>query len=493
MKQQTSIHQTTHLSPQQILVAKMVEATDEELDKIILAETEKNVALDLTDGEPLSDADGDVDTVSETYTEEIEEGEVSDTDPLTDSPFCVYEDDEPTPSSEASDSNPYARVVNSRNDQNYRDELLLQIDELELSEEDDYLARYIIESLDDNGYLSRAIPDLVDDLAFNQMHETTEEEVERVLLDIVQTLDPSGIGARDVRECLLLQLQELKASPATRHAFEIIDKYFTDFSSHHYERICQRMGITSRQIIEATRVITHLSPYPGGTSSSSDQSEVRASHVKPDFSIHNVEGELEVRLCKTRAHGVRISQDYLEMLESIQKSGSKSEDSRKGMAMIRESIESGKEFIEALDLRRNTLKTVISVIALMQKEYFLGGGNPSDLRPMVLKDVADRVGYDISTISRVGNSKFIETDFGIIPVKDLFTSAIQTGEGESISNTALQEALRDLIESEDKRNPLSDDALSEQLKQSGFIVARRTVAKYRELLKYPTARLRRKV
>jgi len=491
MKQTAVQRQTTRLAPQQILIAKMVEATDEELDKIILAEAEKNVALELTEGESSFDVDSDA--PADDYQEGESGSDKEREDPLTDSPFCVYDDDEPSPSSDASADNPYSGIDNSRNDQSFRDELLSQIDEMELENEDTFLARYIVESLDDNGYLNRSISELVDDLAFNQMYETTEEEVERVLIDVVQSLEPAGIGARDVRECLLLQLQELKATPATGHAYDIIDRYFEDFSAHRYERVCQRMDITAGQMAAATRVITHLSPYPGGNTATSDQSEVRASHIKPDFSIHNVEGELEVRLCNGRTHGIRISPDYQEMLERIQQSGSKSEDSRKGLTMIRESIASGNQFIDSLEQRRQTLTAVIRVLATMQKDYFMGGGNPSDLRPMVLKDVAERAGYDISTISRVSNSKFIETDFGVIPVKDLFSSAIQTGDGECISNTAVQEALRELIDSEDKHNPLSDDALSELLKAKGFPVARRTVAKYREMLKFPTARLRREV
>lgn len=474
------------------MVAKMVEATDEELDKLIVAETEKNVALELTEGDASGDAD--YEAPADDYSapgEESAEGES--VDPLTDSPFCVYDDDEPVSNSGTSADDPYSGYENSRNDQSFRDELLTQINEMELSDEDGYLARFLIESLDDNGYLNRTIAELVDDLAFTQMHETTEEELERVLVDIVQSLEPTGIGARDVRECLLLQLQEMRATPASRLAFEILDKNFNDFSSHRIEKLCQQLNITERQLAEATRVITHLSPYPGGNSSTTDQSEVRASHIKPDFSIHNVDGELEVRLCASRTHGVRISPDYQEMLERIQQSESKSEDSKKGLAMIREGIASGNQFIEALEQRRQTLTAVIRVLAQMQRDYFLGGGNPADLRPMVLKDVSERAGYDISTISRVSNSKYIETDFGVIAVKDLFSAAIQTGDGESISNTAVQEALRELIEAEDRRCPLTDDALSELLKNQGFPVARRTVAKYRELLKYPTARLRRTI
>lgn len=492
MKQTTVFRQTTHLAPQQIMVAKMVEATDEELDKLIVAETEKNVALELTEGDASSDADYETSSDDYSADEEGSGDDVEQVDPLTDSPFCVYDDDEPTQSS-SSANNPYFGYENSRNDQSFRDELLSQIDELELPEEDDYLARYIVESLDDNGYLSRQIPELVEDLAFTQMYDTTEEKMERVLVDVVQSLEPAGIGARNLRECLLLQLQEKKATSASELAYDILDQAFEDFSYHRIEHLCKRFSISSQQLAEATRVITHLSPFPGGNSVTSDQADVRASHIKPAFSIHNVEGELEVRLYNSLTHGVRISPDYQEMLERIQQSGNKSEDSMKGLTMIRESIAQGNQFIDAIEQRRQTLSTVIHVLAQMQHDYFMGGGNSSDLRPMVLKDVAERAGYDISTISRVSNSKYIETDFGIIAVKDLFTSAIQTGDGETISQTAVQDALRELIDAEDKRNPLSDDALSELLKSKGFPVARRTVAKYRELLKYPTARLRREV
>ena len=507
MKQVSTIRQTTHLAPQQILIAKMVQATSDELEQLITAETEKNLALEVVDGpyaeseyEPgANESSGD----DREYSEEVEDrrDEDSGTDMEQDTGSegskqddeitMISEDDEPG-SVMSTDDSAYSPLLNYRSSQTFREELNDQLNEMELSEEENLLARFLVESLDDNGYLTRSLSDLVDDLALTQMYDTTEAELERVLTEVVQSLEPAGIGARNLRECLLLQLQEKKSTPAVQLAYGIVDKAFEDLSAKRYERMCSRFNVTPRQLSEAQRIIAHLDPKPGGQGASTDLADIRASHIKPDFSIHNEDGELVVSLNDAHVPKVRISDDYQIMLERIQQSSSKSEDNKQGLSMIKESIASGNQFIEALKQRRETLSKVIQVIAIMQRDYFLSGGNSDDLRPMVLQDVADRSGYDVSTISRVSNSKYIDTDFGIIPVKDLFSTAIQTEEG-AISNVAVQEALRNLIENEDKHNPLSDDALSEQLKAKGYPVARRTVAKYREQLNFPTARLRREV
>lgn len=495
MKQETSIRQTTRLAPQQIMVAKMVQSTNEELENLIVAETEKNLALELM--APSSTDDGvdcsvEGDDFKDDYSDSEEEtAEKPETDDYSESSFMSFDDDEPVINTMAADNSDYSPCANYRSDRSFREELLSQLDEMQLSEEDLYLSQYLVDSLDDRGYLPRSIVELVDDLAFTQGYETTADKLEQVLMDVVQSLDPIGIGARNLQECLKLQLQEKKSTPVVQLAYRIVDESFENLSAHRVERLCAQFEVTTQQLAEAQNVIAHLNPSPGGQSSSVGQMEVRASHIKPDFSIHNEDGELDIRMNDSRIPSVRISPDYMLMQERIQQTGRKSEDNKQGLQMIRESIISGRQFIEAIQQRKETLSRVIRVIAQLQHNYFLNGGAPEDLRPMGLQEVADRSGYDVSTISRVSNSKFIETDFGIIPIKDLFTTGIQTEDGNTISNVEVQEALRSLIESENKRAPLSDDALAAALNQQGFPVARRTVTKYREQLKFPTARLRR--
>ncbi|MCR5394580.1 MAG: RNA polymerase factor sigma-54 [Bacteroidales bacterium] len=500
MKQVTTIRQVAHLAPQQILIAKMVQATSDELEQLITAETEKNLALEIEDGAmsagnaEVEEADTDSRDIdqSDAPSDEDIEGELSPSDDAKDDSYAMWDDDGESQPAVSADNAAYSPLLNYKSGTTFREELLEQLNEMELSEEDAFLARFLVDSLDDNGYLTRSLTDLVDDLAFTQMHDTTEDNLQRVLTEVVQMLEPTGIGARNLRECLLLQLQEKKATPAVQLAYDIVDQAFEDLSARRFERMCTRFNVSTRQLSEAQRIISHLDPKPGGQSATADLVDIRASHIKPDFSIHAEDGELVVSVNDAHIPTVRISPDYQIMMERIQQSASKSEDSRQGLSMIRESITSGNQFIDALRQRRETLSRVIRVIAQMQSSYFLSGGNLDELRPMVLQEVADRSGYDVSTISRVSNSKYIETDFGIIPVKDLFSTAIQTESG-SISNVAVQEALRELIEHEDKRAPLSDDALSEQLKAKGYPVARRTVAKYREQLNFPSARLRREV
>lgn len=521
MAQSTSqvVNQTTRLSPQQLLVSKMVQATNEELDKLIVDEAERNLALELTDSrlaerpepEGQEGAD-DMDGYRDTETGGAENGEASDAsddyyaddddtressqETLGDYTDSYYEfNDGEVPSAQnrsADDDGDFSPLNNYRGDKTFREDLLQQVEEMELNAEDLYLARYLVNALDDSGYLTRSLDDLADDLAFTQMHDTTPAELERVLTDVIQSLEPAGIGARNLRECLLLQLEEKKATKDVQLAYDIIDKAFDDFTARRIEKLCSRFKVTEEALSQAQRVICHLNPKPGGLDAAQDAIGTKASHVKPDFSIHNEDGQLEVSIIESGV-GVRISPDYLLMQERIRSQKTKSEDSRQGLALINEGIAQANAFISALTIRRETLSRVISAIAQLQQDYFLHGGNSEDLRPMILQDVADRSGYDISTVSRVSNSKYIETDFGVIAVKDLFTTAIKTAQGDAVSNQAVMETLRELISAEDKRNPLSDDALAALLSDKGFPIARRTVAKYREQLGFPVARLRRNV
>ena len=389
MKQTATIRQTTHLAPQQILVAKMVQATSDELEQLIMAETEKNLALEVTEGmgdSSVEDDYGDKDLEADDALSAQDAGDGSDEEDALDAETMTdnsskedaisLNDDEDDGSSPLSaDNASYSPLLNYANDATFQEELLDQLGEMELSDDELFLARFLVNSLDDSGYLTRSLPELVDDLAFTQMYETTEEALERVLVDVVQSLEPTGIGARNLQECLLLQLQEMKGSPAVQLAYDIVSKAFDDLSARRLERLCQRFKVTTKQLADAQRIIAHLDPKPGGQSASSNLTEARASHVKPDFSIHNDNGALEVTLNDYQIPSVRISPDYQIILERIQQSGSQSEDSKQGLSMIKESISSGNQFIDALRQRRETLSKVITVIAQMQSNYFLSGGN----------------------------------------------------------------------------------------------------------------------
>ncbi|MBQ0056699.1 MAG: RNA polymerase factor sigma-54 [Bacteroidales bacterium] len=491
--------QTQHLAPQQVMIAKMIQATNAELMQLITAETEKNLALEVGDCFVRSDDDN----APADYDDQVTDADVPDRDPDTDDrirddekDFFPNDDDyddydiDRNPNISADDKDTHT-LSNFRSDVSFREDLHTQLSVMELSDEDRYLANYIVDSLDENGYLSRPLSGVCDDLAFTQMHDTTEDELERVLVDVVQMLEPAGIGARNLRECLLLQLLDERSSDATMLAYDIVDRSFDDLLQHRYERLYQKHQATSAQLSAAKRIISRLNPKPGGQDPDANTAETRAEHIKADFSIHAEDGQLVVTVNDDRVPVVRISEDYQLMQERIQNEGAKSEDARNGLAMIRESINSGNTFIEALRQRHETLLRVIRELAVMQRDYFLSGGSVSDLKPMVLQEVADRTGYDVSTISRVSNSKYIDTDFGIIAVKDLFSTKIQTQDGNSISNREVQERLASMVDSEDKRSPLSDDALSKLLAEQGYPIARRTVASYREQLGIPSARMRR--
>lgn len=506
----TSQKQTIRFAPQQALVARIIQSTNEELESLIVAETEKNLVLELEDrpqgdyeeGEDsgaMSDYAGETEASDETddgsLSEEAYRSESGDID------FFDYDDDSPSDrvglSRDSDSDTSWSPLANYATDTTSVEDLHRQIDECDITPDEQFIAHYLINSLDDNGYLRPSIREICDDLALSQQYDTTEETVERVLVDVVQSLDPPGIGARDLRECMLLQLQEKSASPEATLAYEIVRRCYDDLIKKGFDRIRNTLGITERQLSGAIRVIEHITPKPGGMKAGGDRMESRAAQIKPDFAIHSQDGELYVQLLDGYLPAVRINAEYSEMFTTlqsqVQKEHTRTSKNREAATFLRENLVSADLFLDALRQRRQTLSRVIKVIAALQRDYFLSGGVPEKLRPMVLQDVSEKSGYDISTISRVSNSKYIDTDFGIIAVSSLFTAAVATKQGDLISNEAIKQTLKQLIDEEDKRNPLADDALSEMLDKKGMSVARRTVAKYREQLGYPVARLRKQI
>lgn len=363
---------------------------------------------------------------------------------------------------------------------------------LDIDDDETFLANYIIESLEDDGYLRRPLYELVDDLEWHQNYDTTEEQLQHVLVDVIQAnLEPAGIGARDLRECLLLQLLDKKSTDAVLKAYKVVDEAFDDFSARRLDKIKARFDFSDRDISDIQKIVHHLNPKPGGVTSSTDTIATKASHVRPDFIVTNEDGTLVVSLCDCRVPAVRISPDYNEMLQRIMQEKSNREDVLKGKAMIEEGIRSANMFINALIQRRQTLLAVMRVIVNIQREYFISG-KIETLQPMTLKNVSELSGYDISTISRVSNSRFVQTDFGTFSIKELFTTGIASDTGApAVSNAAVKNALKELVDNEDKHHPLNDDELVKQLGEMGYTIARRTVVKYRDALGISKANLRK--
>lgn len=496
-----------------MLLSKMVESTSDDLLQLINEEVEKNFTLEAedsrersldgsSDGDDLrsdSSAADDTGSSDETSDEPLRQDSAKDEDA-----FFEYDDDSPSDrighTSPDEDFNPGSAAVS---EESFREDLKDQIAVLDITDEERYLANYIIDSIEDDGYLHRPLSELVDDLEFTQNHPTTEEDLEAVLVEIVQEeLEPSGIGARNLRECLMLQLLDRKATPATRLAYAIVDQSFDDLTLKHYDRLQEGFGVDRYTLVDAIRVIRRLNPKPGNMKSSGSKStETRVTQVRPDFIVRNEDGTLVVTLNDGHLPEVRISADQEQLLNELQQKLQKSEGSahagvveeeRQAVHLLRENIKSGSLFIDALRQRRITLIEVMKTIVNMQRAYFLTG-QVETLRPMVLQDVADKCGYDISTISRVSNSKYVDTDFGIISVKELFTTAISDADDNLVSNVAVMETLREVIQQEDKHAPLTDEKLAAIMKEKGYPIARRTVMKYREKLGFPVARMRKEL
>lgn len=483
----------------------MIESSDMELEQMIRKELSENVAIELSDpsnGPDTPDVDASAnDGPDDGYDEGRSEAAASADGALSDDErgdkveIERDDDDVVNTSSEQSDADSDGPDIFERtvNEQTFREDLKQQIDMLSISREERFLAHYLIDCLEDDGYLRRPLYELVDDLEFTQHHPTTEEDLEAVLVEIVQEeLEPTGIGARDLRECLLLQAQELKATPANRLAYMVLDKEFDELAARHYDTIMEHFGITNHRVwADVMRAIRHLNPKPGNmqpvTAKSAESIQER---IRPDFFVRNEDGHLVVTLNDGMLPQVRVSADEQQNLDTLQSAvDAKAKDAasvqkRDGIKFLRESIQRAQDFIECLEQRRHTMLTVMEVVVKMQRAYFLTG-QVETLRPMTLEDIERQCEYDKSTVSRVTSGRYVDTEWGVIPLRDLFTNAV----GET-TQTAVVEALRQIIEGENKRAPFTDDALVVELEKQGYKIARRTVLKYRTILGYGSARER---
>ena len=476
------------LSPQQILLMKLLQIPTMELSSRIKEEIEENPALEEDFNDTDTDTDADTDTDYETDTES------DDYDPLSDFDDYMQDDDDDEAAYKLRTNN-YSRddehyEAPISNEESFQDLLIQQLGYRNLDERKYKIGTYIIGNLDDSGYLSRPITGIMDDLLFTQNLDVTEDEVTEVL-HVIQDFDPAGIGATNLQECLLIQLHRLEEDNEEDIDYSlpimIIEQYYNEFTKKHYDKIIKKVGVSERQFRAALKEILKLNPKPGGATGNSH----RSNYVVPDFTIYNNCGELELTLNSRNAPELRVNKDYTDMLSDFAKQKNNKEN-KEAITFVKNKIDSAKWFIEAIRQRQNTLYITMEAIMNYQKEYFLTG-DETKLRPMILKDISEKVGLDISTISRVANSKYVQTAYGTFPLKSFFSESLTNDEGEEVSTREIKKILMDCIEQEDKSKPLTDDVLAQILKGKGYNIARRTIAKYREQLDIPVARLRREL
>lgn len=473
------------LSPAQIMVIKLLEVPTIELEERILRELEENPALEEGKDE-LSDASEDR---SEADFDENNKENESDFD-LDD---YINEDDIPD----------YKLIANNRSlddkhenipfsaGKTFHEHLTEQVGLLNLDERQKKLVKYIIGNIDDEGYLRRDAESMVDDLVFQVGETVTDEEMEE-LIGVVQTMEPAGIGARDLRECLLLQLARKETTPTIDLAQKILEDLFEEFSRKHYDKIMRSQDIDEETLKEALDEIVRLNPKPGNALGGS-MLEKTLSIIVPDFHIENDAGTLTVHLNNSNIPDLRINSTYSNMFADYAANKSNQTSEKKdALIFVKQKIDSARWFIDAIKQRQMTLLTTMNAIVNYQHDFFIEG-DEMFLRPMVLKDIAEITGYDISTISRVSNSKYVQTEHGVFPVKYFFSEAMTNKSGKEISTREIKKVMQEIIADEDKRNPINDDKLVEALKKKGYVIARRTAAKYREQLNIPVARLRKEI
>ena len=383
------------------------------------------------------------------------------------------------------------RPVNITEGRSLQEYLCEQLSFRNLQEQEMMVAEFLVGSIDEDGYLRRDMGSISDDVAFSLGIEVSSEELER-LLGIIHQLEPAGIGARNLQECLLLQMNQRRIdTPAKRLAHKILNSYFDEFVKKHYEKLISRLNVSEEAFRDAIEEIKHLSPKPGNLYS--DGGTDAAPYIIPDFNIDYHDGQFELTLNSYNIPEIKINRRYVDMIrDMVSAEGAISESNREAVQFVKSKIDSAKWFISAIKQRHDTLMRTMQEILNFQKEYFKDG-DKSKLRPMILKDIADRTGLDVSTISRVVNSKYAQTHFGIILLKSLFSEAMQTESGDTVSSYEIKNILQKCIDEEDKRHPLTDETLMNILNAKGYCIARRTVAKYREMLDIPVARLRKQI
>jgi RNA polymerase sigma-54 factor len=488
LKQFLNLKLSQKLSPQQIQLMKLIQLPTQAFEQRLLEEMNENPALETGKEE---DDNYEKDEFEDEQFDDYDESEADRVD-AEDINIDEYLNNDDTPDYKTQVSNysdddddrdtPFAAAVS------FHQDLINQLNTFILSDEERDIAEFLVGSIDDMGYIRRSISDMVDDMAFTQGLYTTEKQVENIL-HVIHELEPTGVGARDLQECLLLQLKHKTPTESVDLATSIIENQFDSFARKHYDKLIQKLGISNEQLKKAIHEIERLNPKPGGSFAGNTKI---TENVVPDFAIRITEGELELTLNGRNAPSLHVSKEYQDMMQTYKDSREKSSSQKDAVQFIKQKLDSAKWFIDAIKQRQDTLFVTMNAIMHYQQDYFLEG-DETRIKPMILKDIADMVGLDISTVSRVANSKYVETPYGTKLIKEFFSEAMKNDQGEDVSTLEIKKILKNTIEEEDKKKPLPDDLLAEILKEKGYPIARRTIAKYREQLEIPVARMRKKI
>lgn len=484
LKQYLQFKLSQKLSPQQIQLMKLIQLPTQAFEQRLKQELEENPALERGKEEPENiDDEFEDDYEAEDDNETINADDINIDDYLSDDETPDYRTKANNYSADDQDKSvPYAAGIS------FNQYLLSQLNTSYLNDEEWTIAEFLVGSIDESGYIRRPIADILDDLAFTQNTYTDEETIKKVL-KVVHELDPPGVGARSLEECLIIQLKRKEATPNIILAIAILEKSFEQFTKKHYKKLLQKHGISKDELKDAISEIEKLNPKPGGSYAGNNRI---VEHVVPDFSIRIVEGELELSLNGRNAPELHVSREYNNMLKGYKDSKEKSKSQKDTIMFIKQKLDAAKWFIDAIRQRQQTLFITMNSIMHYQKEYFLTG-DERNLRPMILKDIADEIDMDVSTVSRVANSKYVDTPYGTRLIKDYFSESMKNDQGEDVSTKEIKKILETVIREEEKKKPLTDDKLASILKKKGYPIARRTVAKYREQLDIPVARLRKQI
>jgi RNA polymerase sigma-54 factor len=484
LKQSLQYKLLQKLSPQQIQLMKLIQLPTQAFEECLKQEIEENPALDTGKEESDSFEDDMSNEYDDTGTEKIDAEDINIDEYLSDDEIPSYKTQANNYSSDDDEKNvPYAAGTS------FHQSLKNQLNTFSLNDEEKSIAEFLVGSIDDSGYIRREILDLVDDLAFTANIFTTEEKVLSVLKKVVHNLDPIGVGARDLKECLIIQLKSKEKNKTRALAINILENAFDHFVKKHYKKLLEKFSISEDELKEVNTEISKLNPKPGSSYSGNNKI---AEQIVPDFSIKIIDGELDLTLNSRNAPELHVSREYNNMLKGYQESNVKTKSQKDAVFFIKQKLDAAKWFIDAIKQRQQTLLVTMNTIMHYQYEYFLTG-DERKLRPMILKDIADKINMDVSTVSRVANSKYVSTPYGTKLIKEFFSESMKNDQGEDVSTREIKKILETVIQEEDKKKPLTDEKLSKILKEKGYPIARRTVAKYREQLELPVARLRKEI
>jgi RNA polymerase sigma-54 factor len=484
LKQSLQYKLLQKLSPQQIQLMKLIQLPTQAFEECLKQEIEENPALDTGKEESDSFEDDMSNEYDDTGTEKIDAEDINIDEYLSDDEIPSYKTQANNYSSDDDEKNvPYAAGTS------FHQSLKNQLNTFSLNDEEKSIAEFLVGSIDDSGYIRREILDLVDDLAFTANIFTTEEKVLSVLKKVVHNLDPIGVGARDLKECLIIQLKSKEKNKTRALAINILENAFNHFVKKHYKKLLEKFSISEDELKEVNTEISKLNPKPGSSYSGNNKI---AEQIVPDFSIKIIDGELDLTLNSRNAPELHVSREYNNMLKGYQESNVKTKSQKDAVFFIKQKLDAAKWFIDAIKQRQQTLLVTMNTIMHYQYEYFLTG-DERKLRPMILKDIADKINMDVSTVSRVANSKYVSTPYGTKLIKEFFSESMKNDQGEDVSTREIKKILETVIQEEDKKKPLTDEKLSKILKEKGYPIARRTVAKYREQLELPVARLRKEI